>query len=30
MARKPRLPDQVRDNARRLRVNQTDAEQYLW
>ena len=30
MARKPRLPDHIRDNARRLRINQTDAEQYLW
>lgn len=30
MARKPRLPDQIRDNARRLRTNQTDAEQFLW
>jgi len=30
MARKPRLPDHIRDNARRLRTGQTDAEQYLW
>ncbi len=30
MARKPRLPDHIRDNARRLRTSQTDTEQYLW
>ena len=30
MARKPRLPNHIRDNARHLRTTQTDAEQFLW
>jgi very-short-patch-repair endonuclease len=30
MAKKSKLPDHILSSARRLRINQTDAEQFLW